>query len=90
MTEDELKAVLSSELAGFYGQLVAHVDRRIDELQAHVDTRLDRVQISLDREAKQVEIDEHERAAMSSQLDRHQGWITQLADSSGTKLAPEP
>lgn len=90
MTESELKTILNSELAGLYGQIISHVDRRIDEFQADIDTRLDRVQVSLDRDAKQVEVDEHERAALSSQLDRQQEWITQLADASGTKLVPEP
>jgi hypothetical protein len=48
-----------------------------------VDDRLDGIAARLDD-------DDTERMALTSQVDRHEGWIKQLADKTDTDLAVEP
>jgi len=43
----------------------------------------------MDGLAKRLETDDQERAAITNQLDRHEGWIGQLAENTHTKLVPE-
>lgn len=62
------------------------------EMQAELATKADKKQVEaihklLDDHLKHREIEEHERAAMNSQLDRHDKWINQLAKNTGTRLA---
>jgi ribosome-associated translation inhibitor RaiA len=39
--------------------------------------------------AARLDIDDTERAAVEAQVNRHEGWINQLADNTGTDLAVE-
>jgi hypothetical protein len=82
MNEDQLKKLLNQELAAFFGQMTRHFDERLDSLEASKADRqqVARLQNSLDGIAKRLETDEHERAAITSQLNRHQNWIIRATD----------
>lgn len=49
----------------------------------------DEMHAGFDGIAARLDIDDSERAAAEGQVNRHEGWITQLADNTGTKLVPE-
>ncbi len=93
MTDKRLKDILNQQLTVFFGQMSRHFDKRFDErfnkLEKSTTANFDRIYITLDGIAKRLETDDQERVAMSSQLDRHENWISQLADATNTKLAPE-
>jgi hypothetical protein len=65
------------------------LEAKFDETKAELKADVNRVYDLVDEDLKRQETSEQERLAMSSQLDRHQGWITQLAVGTKTKLAPE-
>ena len=100
MSEDQFKT-LSNQVAALgkqfdeqFAKLYAHTEKRFDDLEKRLDSKADKAQVDqilniLDGFANRLEADEHERAAVSDQLDRHDGWIGQLAEHTGTKLAPE-
>lgn len=90
MDDEQLHSALNKELAGFFGKL--HV--RIDTLEQKLDSKTDseqvgRLQNSMDGIAKRIDTDDTERVTMNSQLNRHNDWIGQLADTTNTKLVPE-
>jgi hypothetical protein len=83
---------LNDQLATFFGQMSRYFDKRFAEQDAKLesfDVRLDRLQITLDGLVKRQETDDHERIALSSKVDRHEGWIKQLAAKTGSQLSPE-
>lgn len=49
--------------------------------------KIDKVYNLLDAAAKQREIDNHERAALSAQVDRHEIWVQQIAKGSTLSYA---
>ncbi len=49
----------------------------------------DEMYTRLDGIAQRLDIDDSERTAMVAQLDRHEGWIHQLAGKTDTDLAVE-
>ncbi|MBK3559772.1 hypothetical protein JHN55_25250 [Streptomyces sp. MBT56] len=85
MTEDQL----NKQLAAFFGKLTEHLDKKIEGVERRVTERLDQVQTTADAIAKSQETDEQERTALSGELQRHKGWIEQIADSTNTKLATD-
>jgi len=90
MNEDRLKELLDAQFAGFFGQMSRHFDKRFAEVNTRFDAhdaRFDRLESALDGIAKRLEIHEHERVAMNAQLDRHEGWIKQLAAKVGLRLS---
>jgi hypothetical protein len=89
MTEDQFREILEENNAKFFGQLVKHVDERMDTLDATVTTRFDRLETSIVGLAKRIETDDQERAAIIGEQRRQNGWIGQLADVTNTKLVPE-
>jgi hypothetical protein len=84
---DQQNDQLNVSLAHFFGKFVRHIDEYFDKIEARLDDRLNKQDIMIDSLAARITTDEQERAAMNSQLDRHQGWIDQL--SKPTKLVPE-
>ena len=77
-----------------FTKLYKYMTKRFDELEASLDTKADRNQVDrlytlLDQHVTRQEVDDQERLAMTSQLDRHEGWIKQVAGKTGTKLVPE-
>ena len=92
MNRDELNELLEQQFARFAGQIFRHVDQRIEEVRAeiaHVKDEVHGLYDVLDGIAQRLDTDAQERAAITSQLDRHAGWIGQLAESTNTKLVPE-
>lgn len=87
MTEEQLTRIFNQQLAVFFGQ----VNKRFDELETKVDTKADgeRVYKALDGIAKRLDTDEGERSAIAAQVNRHEGWIDQLASATGSKLQTE-
>jgi hypothetical protein len=87
--DEKLDERLEKNNAVLFGQLAAYVDHKLDGLRSEMNGRFDRMEMTLDRDAKAIEKDDQERLAMDHKLDRHEGWIGQLAESTGTKLVPE-
>jgi len=88
MTDEQRKA-LNQELAGFFGQLERHVDARIDGLAQTFTKRFDALESTLDGMAARLDTETTERSALTRQVDRHQDWIGQLAQTTHTKLVPD-
>jgi cytidylate kinase len=87
--DEKLDERLEKNNAVLFGQLSKHFDERTDALEARLGARIERLEVILDRDTKRTETDEQERLAMGSKLHRHEGWIGQLAEATGTKLVPE-
>lgn len=83
------KTELDTTLAGFFGELSRNSDKRFDQLEASKADRsqVEKLQNSVDGIVKHMDDDDTERAAINSQLDRHQSWIDELADNTKTKLS---
>src|SRR5690242_12686462 len=90
MDEDQLEKVLDRKLAQFFGQVTKYVDGRIGEVNARLDRheqRFDHIDSVLDSILKQLETHEQERLALGAQVDRHEGWIRQLAGHAKVELS---
>ncbi len=87
MNDDHLRDILNQELAGFFGKLNKRLDT-FDETKADR-AQVEKLQTTLDGIAGQLSAADIEQAATDGQLKRHEGWIGQLADTTGTKLVPE-
>ena len=91
--DKKLDARFEQNNAVLFGQLSKHFDERLeerlDERIGPLEAKVDRILNILDADTKRAETDDHERAAISSKVDRHEGWIGQLAKKTGTKLVPE-
>jgi hypothetical protein len=83
MNKNEFRELLNTELADFFGKMSGYFDKRF----AEQDAKLARMQDTLDGLVKQQETDDHERVALSNQVDRHEGWIKQLAAKVGVRLS---
>ena len=88
MTDDQLHDIFNQELAKFTGQLLTAINERFDTLEAKVDGKADadRVYQTLDHIAKRLDDDDAERATINHQLDRHNRWHHQTADTLHLKL----
>lgn len=100
MTQDEFTklskqiAALSDQFSDQFAKLYQHFDERTTAIEDKLDDKASRNQVddvmqTLDSITKEQEIGEHERLAANHQLDRHEGWIEQLAQKTGTKLSYE-
>lgn len=92
MTEDQFKRLLEQNNAVLFGQLSKHFDERVKEVTERLDKhdrRFDQLIGTLDGISKDMETAEQERTIISHQLDRHAGWISQLARATNTKLISE-
>jgi len=74
-----------------FTKLFKYMSRRFDDIEAALATKADRsatdrIYNLLDSVAKQQEIDTHERLALTSQIDRHERWISQVAEKINTDL----
>jgi len=83
---------LEQNNAVLFGQLSKYFDERVKEVTGRLDkhdTRFDQVIGTLDSLSKDMEAAEQERTVINHQLDRHAGWIGQLARATNAKLIPE-
>jgi hypothetical protein len=76
---------LYHDLSQLFEARFAEQDAKLESF----DVRLDRLQITLDGLVKRQESDDHERTALSSKVDRHEGEIKQLAAKVGLRLSHE-
>jgi tetrahydromethanopterin S-methyltransferase subunit G len=70
---------------------ITNIDARLDNMATNMATKDDINEIynRLDDIAARLNDDDTERVALNSQVDRHEGWIKQLADKTNTDLAVE-
>ena len=89
MTRDEFKQLLEENNAELFGQVIRHVDKRIDSLETTMTAGFDRIYTTLDGLTKRVDDDDQERAVVTHEQKLHGKWIHQLAKVTKTKLVPE-
>lgn len=81
MNDDQFRDILNQELAKFAGPIMQHVDTQADVLRTDLKSDIAKVYGNVDSLAKRLTDDEAERAAMNAQLDRHERWHHQAADT---------
>ncbi|WP_157102207.1 hypothetical protein [Nocardia caishijiensis] len=73
-----------------FEKLYAYMDRRFDSLEKEskqdIGSLRDEVRTGFDQIAARLDDDEVERAAITTQLDRHERWHHEVADHLGLKL----
>lgn len=89
MTEDQMKRLLEENNAKFFGQVIKHVDNRIDKLDSKITGKLDRLETNTHGLLKRINDDDQERAVLTHERNIHGQWINQLASVTKTKLVPE-
>jgi hypothetical protein len=89
MTEDQFKRLMEQNNVILFGQLAQYFDKRFDALTNELATRTDRIYTTVDGIAKRLDTDEQERAAITEEQNRQNGWIGQLAKATGIRLIPE-
>lgn len=77
-----------------FTKLYKYMQQQFGEIRAELETKASAEQLNqvyniVDGIAKRLDADDQELAAMTAQLDRHDRWIGQLAENTGTKLQPE-
>ncbi|MEU5428223.1 hypothetical protein AB0H73_21860 [Streptomyces olivoreticuli] len=73
-----------------FSKLFIYMEKRFDEFKTKADKAdIDRLYGLVDQSIKAQEINEHERIALSSQVDRHEDWIQQIAGKLNLKLSHE-
>lgn len=75
-----------------FTKLFVYMSKRFDDIDAKLDAKADKVDLDkiythLDGILKRLDDDDAERAAIITQLDRHEGWIHQLAAKTAAKLS---
>ncbi len=80
---------LDQKAAVLFGQLSQHFDKRFDSLRDELKGETGRIYHAVDGIAKRLTTDEQERAAITEEQNRQNGWIGQLAKATGTRLIPE-
>lgn len=83
---------LGSELGDQLLKLYKHFEVRFDAVEKKLDQKADKADADrliglMDSIIKQQEIDDHERAAIIGQLDRHERWHHRTAKKLGVKLS---
>lgn len=86
--QELLEEVLETNSAVLFGQLTKHFARQLKAEIEPLRVEIDQIRTMLDADTKRSETDEQERLMISNQVDRHEGWIGQIADATNTKLAP--
>ncbi|HEV7454112.1 MAG TPA: hypothetical protein VGO07_02530 [Candidatus Saccharimonadales bacterium] len=98
VTEDQLQVILDErfdafevkieqQFAAFFGKMTRYIDKRFDEELAPIRRDIHHIYKVLDYLMKRAETEEQEHIIMYGQLDRHDGWIKELAASTGTRLS---
>lgn len=85
-----------SELIEYLDEKFSVVDERFDSIDKkfketdkrleEIEKRINQLVNSVDRLTKAMEIYHHEQLAISSKVDRHEKWITQIAEKVGIEL----
>lgn len=82
---EQFRKILNHSLATLCGIINLESRARMDAMEA----QLNHIYNKLDGIAKRLDDDDQERAAAGHQLTRHETWIRQLGETTGTKLATE-
>lgn len=85
--DEKLAAMFERNNAVLFGQFVRYFDKRLDEELSPLRQAFAHMQDNLDDFLKRMSDDEVERGAMYVQLDRHETWIGELAEHTGTQLS---
>jgi hypothetical protein len=75
-----------------FAKLYQHMERQFSGVHQRIDgleNRMSTLEGGVDSVLKNQETDQQERLVMSHQLDRHEGWIKQLAQKTDTSLSYE-
>jgi hypothetical protein len=74
-----------------FTKLYKYMTERFDKIDATLEKKADADEVyhRLDDIAARLDDDGTERAALSVQVDRHEGWIHKLAETTQTDLAVE-
>lgn len=83
--ETKLGNKFDTQFAKFFGM----VSRRLDRLEAMKADRsqVEQLQTTMDGIVKRLDTHDTEMAFMMHQLNRHEGWIGELAKNTGTTLS---
>jgi hypothetical protein len=87
--DERLDDKLDQKAAVLFGQLSQHFDKRFDSLRDELKDETNRIYHAVDGIAKLLTTDEQERAAINEEQKRQNGWISQIAKATNTKLVPE-
>jgi Mg2+ and Co2+ transporter CorA len=87
--DKRLNEKLEQNSAVLFGQLSRHFDEQFDSLRAELRDETTRIYNAVDGLAKHLATDEQERAALTEEQKRQNGWIGQLANATNTRLIPE-
>jgi hypothetical protein len=75
-----------------FAKLYQHTERQFGEVHTRMDqleSRMSSLEGGVDSVLKNQETDQQERLIANHQLDRHEGWIKQLAQKTDTSLSYE-
>lgn len=87
VTEDRLEQILDEQFAAFFGKMASYIDNRLNEELTPIRQDIHHIYKVLDYLVKRAEAEEQERVIIYGQLDRHDGWIKELATSTDTRLS---
>lgn len=76
-------------LASAVAKITDHVSAKIDAELGPMRAKIDTIYKLLDGLTKRIDDDDVERAAVTSQVNRHEGWIEQIAEATSTQLVPK-
>lgn len=75
-----------SELIEYLDEKFAEIDTKIEKLDNKIDSKFDRLLESIDKLTKSIEDYHQEQVALTAKVDRHEKWITQIAEKIGIEL----
>ncbi|MFI1354869.1 hypothetical protein ACH4TV_15040 [Streptomyces sp. NPDC020898] len=83
--QEELLEQIDKQFGEQFAKLFKYFDDKIDALDAKLDTKADagRTYASLDAIVSRLDRDETERAAVTSQVDRHESMLQKVARKLG-------
>ena len=89
---DKTETALRDEIGGLRTEMHLgnqQISIMHEELSTKVEALQDEVRTGYDKVAARLDIDDTERGALESQVNRHEGWIEQLAKKTDTDLVVE-
>jgi hypothetical protein len=87
----DLQAQIENKLDASLLKMFKYMTGRFDAIEKKLDDKADKSTIDLlytqlDGFLKRTDTDETERAALGWQVERHEGWIKQIAKTTGNQL----
>jgi hypothetical protein len=74
-----------------FTKLFKYMTKEFASIKENMATKdqVDRLMTTVDGIVARLDVDDSERAAPTNQVDRHEGWIKQLAEKTDVKLSYE-